>query len=130
MRRLCGAAILVLALAVALEAQPASRDARLAQLQLPMGAGADWRQWDSFLTNVVKRLAQDLGEPQRDQLRDLFLDSRYQLVQTLSDVDSWLRSFLGFDARESGRGLLDEVSRDERGSRAGRQELVRRLRWP
>jgi len=44
----------------------------------------DWHQWDSFFTNVVKKLAEDLPEAQRDQLRDLFLDSRYQLVQSLS----------------------------------------------
>ncbi|HZA54039.1 MAG TPA: hypothetical protein VE616_07305, partial [Candidatus Udaeobacter sp.] len=28
-------------------------------LPFPSGAGADWQQWDSFLTNVVKRFAQD-----------------------------------------------------------------------
>src|SRR5262249_33753311 len=60
------------------------RDPRLAQFSTPTGSSVDWRQWDSFLTNVVKKLAQDLPEAQLDQLRVLFLDSRYQLVQTLS----------------------------------------------
>ena len=80
------AALLILVLPAGLEAQPASPpdNSRLAQLGLPLGAGADWRQWDSFLTNVVKTLGPEFAEPQREQLRDLFLDSRYQLVQTLA----------------------------------------------
>ena len=53
---------------------------RLAALGL---AGADWQQWDSFLTNAVKRLAQDLRPEQQDQLGEVFLDSRYQLAQML-----------------------------------------------
>jgi ribosomal protein S16 len=74
---------------------------RLAQLGLPVGAGADWRQWDSFLTNVVKTLGPEFAEPRREQLGDLFLDSRYQLVQTLASgvsdpvptlfLDTWAR---------------------------------------
>ena len=86
MKTVCGAAFLVFLLAAGLDAQqpPAPRDPRLAQLTLPTGAGADWRQWDSFLTNVVKKLATDLPESRRTQLQDLFLDSRYQLVQTVS----------------------------------------------
>ena len=83
MRRAWGAAVLVLLLAGDLAAGP-PRDPRLAQLPLPTGGSVDWRQWDSFFTNVVKKLAEDLPEAQRDQLRDLFLDSRYQLVQSLS----------------------------------------------
>src|SRR5262245_50219295 len=83
MRRVWGAAVLVLLLTGDLAAG-SSRDPRLAQLPVPTGGGADWHQWDAFLTNVVKKLAEDLGEPQRDQLRDLFLDSRYQLVDALS----------------------------------------------
>src|SRR5215813_12703992 len=118
MRRAWGAAVLVLLLAGDLAAGP-PRDPRLAQLPLPTGGSVDWHQWDSFFTNVVKKLAEDLPEAQKDQLRDLFLDSRYQLVQSLSlgssdpvpslllgtsggdplayvlDVDSGLRSFLG-----------------------------------
>ena len=86
MKTLVGAACLVLLLAVGLDAQQAAmaRNPRLAQLTLPTGAGADWRQWDSFLTNVVKKLATDLPESRRTQLQELFLDSRYQLVQTVS----------------------------------------------
>jgi soluble lytic murein transglycosylase-like protein len=103
MRKACGAALLVLLVAVGLGVQPAptSGDSRQAQLSLPTGPGADWRQWDSFLTNVVKKLAADLGDTQRDQLRDLFLDSRYQLVQVVSSgisdpvptlfLDTWSR---------------------------------------
>jgi Transglycosylase SLT domain len=83
MRRGWGAAVLVLLLAGDLAAGPPP-DPRLAQLPLPTGGSVDWRQWDSFFTNVVKKLAEDLPEAQRDQLRDLFLDSRYQLVQSLS----------------------------------------------
>jgi len=78
-----GAAVLVLLVAGDLAAGP-SRDPRLAQLSPSTGGNVDWRQWDSFFTNVVKKLAEDLPEAQRDQLRDLFLDSRYQLVQSLS----------------------------------------------
>lgn len=85
MRILGGAVVLVLLLTAGLDARaPAARDPRVAQLTLPTGGGADWRQWDSFLTNVVKKLATDLPESRRAQLQDLFLDSRYQLVQTLS----------------------------------------------
>src|SRR5215831_1877723 len=83
MRRAWGAVVLVLLLAGDLAAGP-PRDPRLAQLPLPTGGSVDWHQWDSFFTNVVKKLAEDLPEAQRDQLRDLFLDSRYQLVQSLS----------------------------------------------
>ena len=86
MKALCAAAILTLLLAAGLDAQQAATavDPRLAQLAMPTGSGADWRQWDSFLTNIVKKLATDLPESRRAQLQDLFLDSRYQLVQTLS----------------------------------------------
>jgi len=86
MKTLCAAVVLTLLLAAGLDAQQAATvaDPRLAQLTLPTGSGADWRQWDSFLTNIVKKLATDLPESRRTQLQDLFLDSRYQLVQTLS----------------------------------------------
>jgi hypothetical protein len=57
---------------------------QLAALALPTLARADWQQWDAFLTNVVKKLAQDFRPDQRDQLSELFLDSRYRLVQALS----------------------------------------------
>jgi hypothetical protein len=29
---------------------------RVAALALPTGSRADWQQWDSFFTNVVKKL--------------------------------------------------------------------------
>lgn len=91
MMRATGAAVVILMAAVMLVpagvAAPQPRpptQTRVAQLGLPVGEAADWRQWDSFLTNVVKKLGADLAEPRREQLRDLFLDSRYQLVQALS----------------------------------------------
>jgi hypothetical protein len=38
-----------------------SGEVRLAALALPTGTRADWQQWDSFLTNVVKKLVKQLG---------------------------------------------------------------------
>ncbi|HYA30323.1 MAG TPA: lytic transglycosylase domain-containing protein [Acidobacteriota bacterium] len=78
-----------------------NREIQMAALALPTGARADWQQWDSFLTNVVKKLGQDFRPDQRDQLSEMFLDARYQLVQMLSSgasdpvpqlfTDSWSR---------------------------------------
>ena len=62
---------------------PKPPDTRLAALGLPTAAGADWQQWDSFLTNAVKKLAQELRPEQQEQVGDVFLDSRYQLAQLL-----------------------------------------------
>ena len=102
-KKLCGLAVLLIVLPTVLGTQPPPTlaDTKVAQLGLPTGAGADWRQWDSFLTNVVKQLGQDLGEPRREQLRDLFLNSRYELVQRISSgssdpvpglfIDTWNR---------------------------------------
>ncbi|MGE5217578.1 MAG: transglycosylase SLT domain-containing protein [Chloroflexota bacterium] len=56
---------------------------QIAALALPFGARADWQQWDSFLTNVVKKLGENFQPDQRDQLTEVFLDARYQLVQAL-----------------------------------------------
>ncbi len=56
---------------------------QLAALALPTLARADWQQWDSFLTNVVKKLAQEFRPDQRDRLSEMFLDSRYQLIDAL-----------------------------------------------
>jgi soluble lytic murein transglycosylase-like protein len=101
--RLLGAVLCVLLLPVSLGAQPPARsvDRRQAQLGLPTGPSADWREWDAFLTNASKTVGDQLGEARREQLRDLFLDSRYQLVQALSSggsdpvprlfLDSWGR---------------------------------------
>jgi hypothetical protein len=100
---------LLLLVAVALlpasgaRAGEASKPAQLqvAALALPFGARADWQQWDSFLTNVVKKLGENFQPDQRDQLSEVFLDARYQLVQAVysgaSDpvpqlfVDTWNR---------------------------------------
>jgi len=63
---------------------PRPADTRLAALALPTAARADWQQWDSFLTNAVKKLAEQLRPEQQEQVSEVFLDARYQLVQTLS----------------------------------------------
>ena len=75
MKTLCAVVALTLLLAAGLDAQQSATavDPQLAQLTLPAGSGADWRQWDSFLTNIVKKLATDLPESRRAQLQDLFL---------------------------------------------------------
>ena len=89
MKGLCAIAIVLLLVTAGLAAQPAApaapaRDGRLAQLTVPTGKSADWQQWDGFLTTVVKKLADDLPESRRDQLGELFLDSRYQLSEALA----------------------------------------------
>jgi len=56
---------------------------QVAALALPGGPQADWQQWDSFLTNVVKKLGADFQPALRDRLGETFLDSSYQLVQLL-----------------------------------------------
>jgi hypothetical protein len=60
---------------------------RLAALALPTGTRADWQQWDSFLTNVVKNLSENFQPALRDQLGEFFLDSRYRLVDALGGRD-------------------------------------------
>jgi hypothetical protein len=45
---------------------------------------ADWRQWDSFLTFVVKHFGQDIGGERRNSLCDVLLDGRYEMVQAIS----------------------------------------------
>ena len=103
--RLCAAVLLLTQLVgpgtAGAEAVDVDGGRRHAQLGLPTGPSADWRQWDAFLTDAVKKMAGDVGEPRRDQLRDLFLDSRHELVQTLSSgasdpvprlfLDTWNR---------------------------------------
>jgi len=103
--RLLGAAMVALMLcgSARLGASEAvkAKEVQLAALALPFGARADWRQWDSFLTNVVKKLGENFEPAQRDQLSEVFLDARYQLVQAAysgaSDpvpqlfVDTWNR---------------------------------------
>ena len=48
------------------------------------GGQADWRQWDSFLTFVVKHFGQDIGGELRNSLCDVLLDGRYEMVQAIS----------------------------------------------
>jgi hypothetical protein len=48
------------------------------------GGSADWRQWDSFFTFVVKRVGQDVSGDLRDSLGEAFLDSRYELTATVA----------------------------------------------
>ncbi|HUK40209.1 MAG TPA: lytic transglycosylase domain-containing protein [Candidatus Acidoferrales bacterium] len=62
---------------------PKRSNSQFAALALPSAARADWQQWDSFLTNSVKKLAQELRPEQQEQISEVFLDSRYQLVQVL-----------------------------------------------
>lgn len=78
-----GLALLAHRGAAAADSQP--QDRRFAALALPTGAQADWRQWDSFLTSVVKKFGQEIRPALRDQLAETFLDARYQLAQTLRD---------------------------------------------
>jgi hypothetical protein len=63
----------------------------VAQLQLPqlpplpqLGASADWRQFDSFFTFIVRRLGQDLNGDLRDSLGEAFLDARYELTNVVA----------------------------------------------
>ncbi len=48
------------------------------------GPSADWRQFDSFFTFVVKRFADDVPASLRDSLGDAFLDSRYELSSAVA----------------------------------------------
>jgi len=103
--RLLGAAMVALMLCgsarLGASEEVKAKEVQLAALALPFGARADWQQWDSFLTNVVKKLGENFQPAQRDQLSEVFLDARYQLVQAAysgaSDpvpqlfVDTWNR---------------------------------------
>lgn len=98
---LLAAVILLLATGARSWEAEKKRQTQLAALALPTFARADWQQWDAFLTNVIKKLAQDFRPDQRDQLSEVFLDARYQLVQALSSgasdpvpqlfTDAWSR---------------------------------------
>ena len=73
----------------------------MAAFALPTGVPADWQQWDSFLTFAMKQLGQQLQPAQRDRIGEVFLDTRYQLTQLVSNgasdpvprlfLDSWDR---------------------------------------
>ena len=48
------------------------------------GPPADWRQFDSFFTFVVKRFGEDVPANLKDSLGDAFLDSRYELTSAVA----------------------------------------------
>ena len=48
------------------------------------GPSADWRQFDSFFTFVVKRFGDDVPASLKDSLGDAFLDSRYELTSAVA----------------------------------------------
>jgi transglycosylase-like protein with SLT domain len=87
-------AILFLNLAAAIEAKESGKPEGqlVAQFQLPQlpqipglaGPSADWRQWDSFFTFIVKRFGQDVSGDLRDSLGAAFLDTRYELSATVA----------------------------------------------
>ena len=77
------AALILCVSGVGAKGAPTPAGPRLAALALPVGPTADWQQWDSFLTNVVKKLGEGFQTAQRDQLVDSFIDARYQLVGAL-----------------------------------------------
>jgi hypothetical protein len=75
-------------LVVLLSSAVAANEAKLpevklaAAFQLPQlpglsGPSADWRQWDSFFTFVVKQFGQELSGDLKDSLGESFLDSRF-----------------------------------------------------
>lgn len=89
MRNLIAVAMAVLfAAALWAKEEPAPRDLKLAALALPFGQRADWQQWDGFLTSVVKKLGEEFRPEQREQLAEIFLDARYDLVQALQSGSS------------------------------------------
>ena len=115
-RALLGAALLV-GLLISGARADTSKNTRQIQLaaafqlpQLPQvpglpsltGPSADWRQFDSFFTFVVKRFGDDVPANLKDPLGDAFLDSRYELTSAVAPgqggnpvpqlfVDGWKR---------------------------------------
>jgi hypothetical protein len=82
-------------LVVLLSSAVAANEAKLpevkfaAAFQLPQlpglsGPSADWRQWDSFFTFVVKQFGQELSGDLKDSLGEVFLDSRYELTSVIA----------------------------------------------
>ena len=57
---------------------------QLPQLPGLSGPSADWRQWDSFFTFVVKQFGQELSGDLKDSLGEAFLDSRYELTSAIA----------------------------------------------
>jgi hypothetical protein len=93
------AAVLLLGLLLSTTQAVASDKIRAVQLaaafqlpQLPQvpgvpsltGPSADWRQFDSFFTFVVKRFGEDVPANLKDLLGDAFLDSRYELTSAIA----------------------------------------------
>ena len=86
--------VLGIGLFIALAIEPAgaeeAAESRLAAaFQLPQvpglsGPSADWRQWDSFFTFVVKRVGENMPADLKDSLADAFLDSRYELTNAIA----------------------------------------------
>lgn len=79
---ICALAAAVLVMSAA-RANETNTEMRVAALALPTATSADWQQWDAFLTNVVKRLAEDFQPELREQLGEFFLDGRHRLVEVL-----------------------------------------------
>jgi hypothetical protein len=49
-----------------------------------IGPSADWRQFDSFFTFVVKRFGEDVPANLKDSVGEAFLDSRYELTSAIA----------------------------------------------
>jgi soluble lytic murein transglycosylase-like protein len=83
-------AILLLTVVPSIDAKDGAKpEVQLAQFQLPQlpglgGASVDWRQWDAFLTFIVKRLAQEIPPDLKESLGEAFLDSRYELTNLVA----------------------------------------------
>ena len=83
-------AILLLTVVPSIDAKDGAKpEVRLAQFQLPQlpglgGASVDWRQWDAFLTFIVKRLGQEIPPDLKESLGEAFLDSRYELTNLVA----------------------------------------------
>ena len=115
-RALLGAALLVGLLISGTQADTSKNTGQIqlaAAFQLPQlpqvpglpsltGPSADWRQFDSFFTFVVKRFGDDVPANLKDPLGDAFLDSRYELTSAVAPgqggnpvpqlfVDGWKR---------------------------------------
>jgi hypothetical protein len=97
-RALLGAALLVGLLISGTQADTSKKTGQIqlaAAFQLPQlpqvpglpsltGPSADWRQFDSFFTFVVKRFGDDVPANLKDPLGDPFLDSRYELTSAVA----------------------------------------------
>ena len=84
-------------LVLILASPPAADEAKTPQMklaaafQLPQlpglsGPSADWRQWDSFFTFIVKQFGQELSGDLKDSLGEVFLDSRYELTSAIASA--------------------------------------------